>query len=94
MEKYLLGRYGQKNPTATSPVIRGYEHAKYTCTLICPLRRAVGGWEVGEGGASPSNSRNNIILPFTVARVIDEDEEKLSCGGLHQPLYVPAALVK
>lgn len=51
------------------------------------------GWGVG-GGASPSNSRNNIILPFTVARMIDEDEERLSCGSLHQPVYVPAALVK
>lgn len=51
------------------------------------------GWGVG-GGASPSNSRNNIILPFTVARMIDEDEERLSCGILHQPVYVPAALVK
>lgn len=48
----------------------------------------------GGGGCSPSNSSNNIILPFTVARVIDEDEEKPSWGGLHQPLNVTAALVK
>lgn len=58
------------------------EMPTYTCNGVAGLR----------GGAS--NSRNNIILPFTVARVIDDDEERPSCGGLHQPLYVLAALVK
>lgn len=43
----------------------------------------------GGGGSS-----NNIILPFNVARVIDEDEERLNRGGLHQPLLIPAACIK
>lgn len=54
----------------------------HTHSLKCTLSHAWGG------------SRNNIILPFTVARVIDEDEERLSRGSLHQPLLIPAARMK
>lgn len=75
----------KKKITAISLGKRVHEHAKYMSS--CPLsemhtQSCIGG------------SSNNIILPFNVARVIDEDEETLNRGGLHQPLLIPAACIK
>lgn len=91
MEKYLAGRYALKNKSHQSRV-----QSYMDMNIVNTHALSDMGWRLwgGGGAASPSNSRNNIILPFTVARVIDEDEERLSCGSLHQLLFVPAAPVK
>lgn len=52
---------------------------KYTCSLSLTLSYIHS--QSQEGGTSQSTTSNNIILPFTVAGVIDEDEGRPDRGG-------------